>query len=78
MPANGYTKMFEKMLAHPNIKVMLQTDYKEIVDTIPFKYMIYTGPVDSYFDYCYGKLPYRSLEFKFETIEAEHSSLPVR
>lgn len=71
MPMHGYTKMFEKMLDHPNIKVMLQTDYKEIIDSIPYKYMIYTGPVDSYFDYCYGKLPYRSLEFKFETVEAE-------
>ncbi|MBE7173737.1 MAG: UDP-galactopyranose mutase [Williamsia sp.] len=71
MPLHGYTKMFESMLNHPNIKVMLQTDYKEIVDSIPFKYMIYTGPIDSYFDYCYGKLPYRSLEFKFETVESE-------
>lgn len=71
MPMHGYTKMFENMLDHPNIKVMLQTDYKEVVDSIPFKYMIYTGPIDSYFDYCYGKLPYRSLEFRFETIEAE-------
>ncbi|MGZ5246308.1 MAG: UDP-galactopyranose mutase [Flavitalea sp.] len=71
MPLNGYTVMFEKMLNHPNIKVMLNTDYKEIVDIIPYKSMIYTGPVDSYFNYCFGKLPYRSLEFKFETIDAE-------
>jgi UDP-galactopyranose mutase len=71
MPAAGYTKMFEKMLAHPNIKIMLNTDYKEIIDVIPYKYMIYTGPIDSYFNYCYGKLPYRSLDFKFETIDAE-------
>ncbi|MEO6638769.1 MAG: UDP-galactopyranose mutase, partial [Ginsengibacter sp.] len=71
MPLHGYTKMFEKMLNHPNIHVMLNTDYKEIKNDIPFKKMIYTGPVDYYFDYCYGKLPYRSLEFKFETINAE-------
>ena len=71
MPLHGYTRMFEKMLSHPNIKIMLNTDYKEIVDSIPHKVMIYTGPVDAYFNYCYGKLPYRSLEFKFETIEAE-------
>jgi len=71
MPLYGYTKMFEKMLSHPNIKIMLNTDYKEIIDSIPYKFMIYTGPVDAYFNYCYGKLPYRSLEFKFETIEAE-------
>ncbi|HEV8082107.1 MAG TPA: UDP-galactopyranose mutase [Chitinophagaceae bacterium] len=71
MPLNGYTKMFETMLGHPNIKVMLNTDYKEIKEDIPYKNMIYTGPIDYYFDYCYGKLPYRSLEFKFQTINAE-------
>ena len=71
MPLNGYTKMFEKMLQHPNIKVMLNVDYKEIMNSIPYKKMIYTGPIDYYFNYCYGKLPYRSLEFKFETIETE-------
>jgi UDP-galactopyranose mutase len=72
MPSYGYSKMFEKMLSHPNIKIMLNTDYKEIVDSIPYKFMIYTGPVDAYFNYCYGKLPYRSLEFKFETVESEN------
>ncbi|HLO47817.1 MAG TPA: UDP-galactopyranose mutase [Kamptonema sp.] len=68
MPLHGYTRMFEKMLAHPNIKVMLNTDYREIENIIPYSQMIYTGPVDSYFNYCYGKLPYRSLEFKHATI----------
>jgi len=71
MPLHGYTRMFEEMLSHPNIKVMLNTDYKEIQELVPCKNLIYTGPIDSYFDYCYGKLPYRSLEFKFETLEAE-------
>lgn len=71
MPLHGYTKMFENMLAHPNIKVMLNTDYKEIEGEISYKKMIYTGPVDYYFDCCYGKLPYRSLDFKFETIDTD-------
>jgi UDP-galactopyranose mutase len=71
MPLHGYTNMFQKMLSHPNIKVMLNTDYKDIIDFIPFRNMIFTGPVDEYFDYCYGKLPYRSLEFKFETVNKE-------
>lgn len=71
MPLYGYTYMFEQMLSHPNIKVMLNTDYKEIIDFIPYKNLIYTGPIDAYFNYCYGKLPYRSLEFKFETIDSE-------
>jgi UDP-galactopyranose mutase len=71
MPLHGYTRMFENMLSHPNIKIMVNTDYKEIRDLIPHKEMIYTGPIDYFFDYCYGKLPYRSLEFRFETLECE-------
>ncbi|HEY0899138.1 MAG TPA: UDP-galactopyranose mutase [Sphingobacteriaceae bacterium] len=71
MPLHGYTRMFERMLDHPNIKVMLNTDFKEIQDEISHKKVIYTGPVDEYFDFRYGKLPYRSLEFKFETLDQE-------
>jgi UDP-galactopyranose mutase len=67
MPLNGYTRMFEKMLDHPNIKVMLNTDYHELEGEIGYKEMIYTGPIDEFFENCYGKLPYRSLEFKHET-----------
>ena len=67
MPLHGYTRMFENLLDHPNIKIMLNCDYREIEKDIPFRHMIYTGPVDSYFDYRFGKLPYRSLEFKHET-----------
>ena len=67
MPLHGYTRMFEAMLAHPNIKVMLNTDYREIVDLIPHRHLIYTGPVDAFFDYQFGRLPYRSLEFRHET-----------
>jgi UDP-galactopyranose mutase len=69
MPLHGYTRMFENMLDHPDIKVMLNTDYREIERVIPYKEMVYTGPVDEFFDMRYGKLPYRSLEFKHETIE---------
>ncbi|MET0465753.1 MAG: UDP-galactopyranose mutase [Chitinophagaceae bacterium] len=72
MPMHGYTRMFEKLLDHPNIKIMVNTDYKEIADLIPFKEMIYTGPIDYFFDYCYGKLPYRSIEFIFDTINEEN------
>jgi UDP-galactopyranose mutase len=71
MPLYGYTVMFQNMLSHKNIKVMLNTDYKDIIDIIPFKNLIFTGPIDEYFSYCYGKLPYRSLEFRFETIDKE-------
>ena len=67
MPLHGYTRMFEAMLAHPNIKVMTNTDYREIQDLLPWTHMIYTGPVDAFFDFRHGKLPYRSLEFRHET-----------
>jgi UDP-galactopyranose mutase len=76
MPLHGYTRMFERMLAHPNIKIMLNTDYREIMGVIPYREMIFTGPIDQYFDYCYGKLPYRSLEFRHETLDQEQA-LPV-
>lgn len=69
MPKYGFTKMFEKMLCNKRIKVMLNTDYHEILDEISYKEMIFTGPIDEYFDYCYGKLPYRSIDFKFETLD---------
>lgn len=68
MPLRGFTRMFENMLSHPNIKVMLNTDYREVERLIPYQQMIYTGPVDEFFDYRYGKLPYRSLEFRHETL----------
>jgi UDP-galactopyranose mutase len=71
MPKYGYTRMFEKMLDSPNIKVLLNCDYREVVKDIPFKQMIYTGPIDEFFDYRFGKLPYRSLEFKHETHDQE-------
>jgi len=71
MPLHGYTRMFEKMLSHPNIKIMLNTDYREIVDLLPWKHMVYTGPVDAFFNYKHGKLPYRSLEFRHETLPQE-------
>ena len=71
MPLHGYTRMFEKMLAHPNIKIMVNTDYREIVDVIPWRHMIYTGPVDAFFDNKYGKLPYRSLRFEHVNVPKE-------
>ena len=71
MPLHGYTRMFENMLSHHNIKILLNTDYREVLGLIPFKEMIYTGPVDEYFDYCYGKLPYLSLHFQHETHNQE-------
>lgn len=72
MPKCGYTRLFENMLDHPNIKVMLNTDYREIVKSIRHERMIYTGPVDEFFDYRYGPLPYRSLQFRHVTLDRPH------
>ncbi len=68
MPLHGYTRLFEKMLAHPNIKVLLNTAFREIDGLVPYRDLIYTGPIDEYFEYSLGRLPYRSLEFRFETL----------
>ena len=78
MPKHGFTRMFERMLDHPNIKVMLNVDYREIERVVPHRELVFTGPVDEFFDYRYGKLPYRSLEFKHETLDREvHQPAPV-
>lgn len=71
IPAHGYTRMFDRMLAHPNIKVMLNTDYREVWRMIRWKRLIYTGPVDAFFDFKFGKLPYRSLDFEHKTFHQE-------
>lgn len=78
MPLQGYTRMFENMLDHPNIKIMVNTDYRDIQSDIPFRELVYTGPVDEYFSCRFGKLPYRSLEFKHEVHDRERfQSAPV-
>jgi UDP-galactopyranose mutase len=78
MPLRGYTRMFENMLDHPNISILLNTDYRDIVREIQFNEMVYSGPVDEYFDFRFGKLPYRSLEFKHETHDRDlFQSAPV-
>ena len=71
MPKDGYTKMFEKMLNHPNIEIRLNRDYKGIVNEIEFDKMIYTGPIDYFFDYKFGKLPYRSIKFEWDNLDVE-------
>lgn len=67
MPARGFTHMFGNMLDHPNIKIMLNADYREVCEEVTFDQLIFTGPIDEYFDYRFGPLPYRCLEFKHET-----------
>ena len=69
MPADGYTKMFDRMLGHPNIEVRVSTDLNDIIDSVQYNHMIYSGPVDAFYGYRFGKLPYRSLEFVHEHID---------
>jgi len=59
------------MLDHPNISVLLQTDFRDVAELVPDAQIVYTGPVDEFFDYRFGKLPYRSLEFRFQTVDAQ-------
>ncbi|WP_445192703.1 UDP-galactopyranose mutase [Sphingomonas sp. Tas61C01] len=67
MPLDGYTKMFERMLDHPNIDLLLGVDYLDARAAYPHDHLVFTGPIDEYFGHRYGRLPYRSLEFKHET-----------
>jgi UDP-galactopyranose mutase len=69
MPADGYTRMFENILDHDNIELMLGVDFEDIRNEVVYDELIYTGPVDEYFDHRYGPLPYRSLEFRHETLD---------
>ena len=71
MPRDGFEAMFGRMLDHPNIEVVLGTTFEEIADRIHFDRIVYTGPIDAYFDHAFGRLPYRSLEFAFETLDLE-------
>lgn len=71
MPKYGYAKLFQRMLHHPNIKVLLNTPYREIVQDIQYQGLIFTGAIDEFFEYLHGKLPYRSLAFKFVYTEQE-------
>jgi UDP-galactopyranose mutase len=69
MPLHGYTRMFERMLEHPNIDVLLATDFKTVRQRISYEELVYCGPIDEYFDHCFGRLPYRSLRFQHETMD---------
>jgi UDP-galactopyranose mutase len=78
MPLHGFTRMFENMLDHPNITVMLNCDYREAREWLPHRHLIFTGPIDEFYDFRFGPLPYRSIDFKFETHDREwYQKAPV-
>lgn len=67
MPLNGYTAMFENLLNHPNIEVRLSTEFKDVLNSkLEFDHIVYTGPIDAFYDFQFGNLPYRSLRFEHE------------
>ena len=68
MPKHGFTRMFENMLDHRNITLEHGSDYRDVIGRVKYKQLVYTGPVDEYFDYRFGPLPYRSLHFRHETL----------
>lgn len=66
VPLNGYTELFKRMLKHDNINILLKTDYAGLSGDVKYKWLVYTGPIDEYFNYCYGRLGHRSLHFDFK------------
>jgi UDP-galactopyranose mutase len=71
MPKHGYTAMFKRILDHPLIEVRTGVDFRDVRDEVDYDHLVYTGPIDEYFDYRFGKLPYRSLKFDHQTLEQE-------
>lgn len=72
LPSEGYTAMVDAILDHPNIDVETGVDFAEAQDGAQFDRLIYTGPIDTFFDHVHGPLPYRSLRFEFE----HHAGVP--
>ena len=76
LPKDGYTVMFERMVAAcgDTLEIMLNTEFRDILPQVSFKHLVYTGPIDEYYDYCHGRLPYRSLRFEPESFTSEQLS----
>ena len=77
MPADGFTCMFARMLDNSNIRTELKMDFREAQNRITFDWLFYSGPIDEYFDYRFGKLPYRSLRFEHEHLSETEQFQPV-
>jgi UDP-galactopyranose mutase len=73
MPSGGYTAMFKRILGHPLIEVRTGVDFSDFRDRWKqiADHLVFTGPIDEYFDHRFGKLPYRSLTFDHQTLEQE-------
>jgi UDP-galactopyranose mutase len=77
MPGQGYTALFQRMLDHPGISTQLGCEYRDVRQAHAGAHVIYTGPIDGYFDHCHGRLPYRSLRFEHEHLPAVDMFQPV-
>jgi UDP-galactopyranose mutase len=77
LPTEGYARLFERMLDHPNLSVATDCDYEGCRDAIAHRHLVYTGPIDRFFDACHGALPYRSLSFELEHHENVARVQPV-
>ena len=77
LPADGYTRLFENMLADPRIEQHLSTSLEDVVDEIAWDRMIYTGPIDAFYGHRFGRLPYRSLRFEHEHLPGCRNYQPV-
>ncbi len=71
IPINGFSEMFKKIIASPNIQIKLNTDYKDVINKIDYSKLICTAPIDEFFDFKFGKLKYRALKFILETKDKE-------
>lgn len=76
LPKHGYSRMFERMLSHPNIELLLNTDYHRVASEIRYRLLVYTGRIDRFFDQKFGALRYRSLRFVHQYFPCEYV-LPV-
>jgi UDP-galactopyranose mutase len=72
MPADGYTAMFRRILDHPLIDVAVESDYDDVKDEVEYGHLVYTGPIDKFFGYQFGELPYRSLEWELRNEQTPH------
>lgn len=72
IPINGYTEMMKQMLNHPRIHLLLNTDFQQIKDQIDYDRLFYSGSIDEFYQYRFGKLPYRCVSFQFETLDCEY------
>jgi UDP-galactopyranose mutase len=78
IPKAGYTAMFERMVAAcgDKLEIRLNTEFRDILPQVEFQHLVYTGPIDEYYDYCHGHLPYRSLRFEPESFTREQLADP--